>query len=216
MYLPAPFRHDDDQAIFDLIESAPFATVVTPPARAQALEGSAEADMMVSHLPIALRRLGGGRAELRGHLARGNGHWRHFDGLRESLLIFHGPHAYVSPSWYDEPAAPPTWNYVVVHVHGRPRCIDSGAETVELLDELVGRYEQKPLALSATARRALERGIVGFELGFELGVDRVEAKFKLGQNKSPGDRGGTVAALESAGDVERELAAWTRRLTELA
>ncbi len=201
MYVPTPFQAPDREAVLDLIEAAPFATVITP--------GD---ELNVSHVPLSLTRSATGWGTLRGHLARGNPHWRCFEGARESLLIFHGPHAYVSPSWYAEPAAPPTWNYAVAHAYGRPALIEDASRTAALLDELLARYEPEPLALSDPARQALERGIVGFELV----IDRVEAKFKLGQNKSPADRAGAIAALDEQGDVERDLAAWTRRLTNLA
>ena len=201
MYVPTPFQSSDREAILDLIEAAPFATVITT-----------GGEPAVSHVPVSLTRSETGWGTLRGHMARGNPHWRLLDGARQSLLIFHGPHAYVSPSWYEEPAAPPTWNYAVAHAYGRPAILEGGPRTAALLDELLARYEREPLALSEAARRSLERGIVGFELA----IERVEAKFKLGQNKTAADRAGTVAALEKQGDVERDLAAWTRRLTDLS
>lgn len=197
MYVPPPFQAPDRESVLDLIEAAPFATLV-----------SFGAEPWVSHLPLALTRRSGAWGSLAGHVARANPHAERFDGRQQALAVFHGPHAYVSPGWYADPEAPPTWNYAVVHAYGRPRRVDDPARRGGLLDALVARYEEAPLALTGPARRALERAIVAFE--FE--IERVEAKFKLGQNRSPADRAGTLDALERGGEVERELAAWTRRL----
>ena len=93
---------------------------------------------------------------------------------------------------------------------GRPRCFEDPSRTAALLDRLLARFEPDPgrVAIPDAQRRALERAIVGFELP----IERLEAKFKLGQNKSAADRAGTVAVLEQGGELERDLAAWTRRL----
>jgi transcriptional regulator len=209
MYVPEPFNVSDREAVLDLIDAHPFATLITFDVE----------EPIVSHVPVTLARpaLRPDRVDrewgvLRGHVARANPHWRCFDGERETLVIFHGPHAFVSPIAYDEPDAPPTWNYAVVHAYGRPKRIEDPETTTAMLDELIARFEPKPgeLTLSGDRRLALEKGIVGFDLE----IERLEAKFKLGQNKTAADRAGTIAALESRGsDTERDLAAWTRRIT---
>ena len=202
MYVPPAFESPDRSATLDLIEASPFATVVT-----------AGTPLQVSHVPVFLERDpdGQGWGLLEGHLARRNPHWECFDGERETLFLFHGPHAYVSPHSYARNEAPPTWNYAVVHAYGRPTVRQGAEELASHVDALVERFESRPLTLSEPAREGLLRGIVGFEAR----VERVEAKFKLGQNRSAADRRGTVDALERGDSVERELAAWTRRLTAL-
>jgi transcriptional regulator len=221
MYIPEAFSVSEREPVLDLIDAYPFATVVTvvagpdPDADVDAQgdrrEGAEPPRLLVSHVPVTLCRDASGWGTLLGHVARGNPHWQHFDGECESLVIFQGPHAYVSPRWYAEPAAPPTWNYAVVHAYGKPRRIEDPARTAALLEELVARFESSPseLALSGDRRRALQKGIVAFELE----IERVEPKFKLGQNKTAVDRAGTVAVLEGGGDEERALAFWTRRIT---
>ncbi len=201
MYLPAPFRVEDRRAIFDLIASAPFAALVT-----------ADDPFCVSHLPLGLHPGDGGWGCLRGHMARANGHWRRFATERPSLAVFSGPHAYVSPRWYENDDAPPTWNYAVVHVWGRPSAVEDPVAASAILDDLVGRHEEGEIPFSEQTRSALERRIVAFEMP----IERVEAKFKLGQNREPADRSGVVEHLEQGGDVARELAGWTRRLTGLS
>lgn len=198
MYVPEPFRADDRATVLEVIDAYPFAALITP-------EGG---DVMISHVPLLLSRRERGWGVLSGHVSRANPHWRRFDGERGCVAVFLGPHAYVSPSWYAEGPAVPTWNYLVVHAYGRPTLREDPRETSAHLDELVARHEAAgAIDVPESFRRSLEKGIVGFQLE----IERVEAKFKLGQNRSEDDRAGTIRALEQAG--ETELAAWTRRIT---
>jgi len=185
IYTPPTFVAPVGPVISRLIRDYAFATLITP--------GGAES--FISHLPLEFRDTPGPHGTLLGHMARANPHWQHF-GDGGSIAIFQGPHAYVSPSWYAEPAAAvPTWNYAVAHVHGAAELMTE-AETRALLDELVGRYEAgraKPwrLQLEGRSLEAMLRAIVGFRLT----VDRIDAKFKLSQNRSADDRERVIAAL---------------------
>ena len=141
------------------------------------------------------------RNVLLGHMARANPQWQAFDGSGHALAIFHGPHAYVSPSWYAEPAtAVPTWNYAVAHVHGRVELMRDTAETRALLEEMIARYEAgraQPwrLQLEGRALQAMLDAIVGFRLA----VERIDVKLKLSQNRSVADRERVTAALRADG-----------------
>ena len=143
----------------------------------------------ISHLPLLLHASPSRTAALIGHMARANPHWRHFaDGA--TLAMFHGPHAYVSPSWYAEPAKPvPTWNYAVVHVHGRVELVEDRAATLAILHEMVERFEA---GRAAPWRLQLEGArldaMVGAIVAFRLEIERVDAKFKLSQNGTKRDR----------------------------
>src|SRR5208282_6414758 len=156
-----------------------------------------ETEPHVSHVPLQHHADAGKKGVLLGHMARANPHWRHFAD-RTSVAVFHGPHAYVSPSWYADPAnAVPTWNYAVAHVHGRAELMDE-ADTRALLDELVQRYEDgrdKPWHLQLAGRplAAMLEAIVGFRLT----IERIDAKFKLSQNRSGDDRERVIAALRT-------------------
>ncbi len=108
MYIPAAFAVKDEAILFDFIDRHSFATLVS----------TIDDVPFATHLPVLLDRA---RNRLLGHVAYANPHWRCFDGVREVLIIFQGPHAYVSPSWYVETPAVPTWNYAAVHVYGVPR-----------------------------------------------------------------------------------------------
>jgi transcriptional regulator len=196
LYIPATNEERDPERLQAFIEGHPFATLVTP-----AADG-----LRVSHVPLLARRRGT-ELVLAGHLARANPHWRSLaDG--PSTAIFHGPHAYVSPTWYETAPAVPTWNYAVVHVTGPARLDDDPAAAEAHVAALTSRFEAGPGAWSPASvpedfRRHLARAIVAFELR----AQHVEGKLKLGQNRSAEDRRGVIAALErDGGDAGRELA----------
>jgi transcriptional regulator len=149
-------------------------------------------------------------------MARANPHWQRF-GDAASVAIFHGPHAYVSPSWYEQPAtAVPTWNYAVAHVHGRVELMRDAAETRSLLEEMIQRYEgDRPqpwrLQLEGRPLQALLDAIVGFRLV----IARIDAKLKLSQNRSETDRERVIAALRSEGYADASATAeWMERYAQ--
>jgi len=200
VYIPRPFALREPAQVLRLIAEYPFATLVTP--------GGSEPH--VSHLPLQFVADRGPQGTLLGHMARANPHWQHL-GDNPSIAVYHGPHAYVSPSWYAEPAtAVPTWNYAVVHVHGAAEIMDDEREKRALLDEMIRRYEgarSKPWRLQLEGR-ALE-AMLGAIVGFKLTVTRIDAKFKLSQNRSPEDRERVIGALRSEGYADASAtAAW--------
>jgi len=123
MYLPKPFREDDPARLHALIRAHGFATLIS----------ERDGEPFASHLPLLLDAERGPRGTLLGHMARANPQWRSFDQGRAALAIFHGPHCYVSPSWYANAPAVPTWNYAAVHAYGRPRVLEDGGEVRALL-----------------------------------------------------------------------------------
>ena len=186
IYTPRAFATDDGAAVAHLIGDFPFATLITP----------GDPEPFVSHVPLQYDASLGPKGALLGHMARANPHWRHF-GAEASIAIFHGPHAYVSPSWYAEPAsAVPTWNYAIAHVHGRVEVMADAAETRALLDAMIRRYEggrAEPWQLQLEGRplAAMLDAIVGFRLT----IERIDGKLKLSQNRSAEDRERVIAAL---------------------
>lgn len=193
IYVPAHFATDDADALARLMRDHPFATVITP----------AGGELHVSHLPLLHVPEGGPHGTLVGHFARANPHWQHA-GDAESLVVFQGPHAYVSPSWYADPASMvPTWNYATVHAHGPIEIVDDDAESRRVLDALVNRFEsgrEEPWALAMPESKLVP--LVGAIVAFRLRIRRLDAKFKLSQNRSREDRGRVIRALEAAGDPE--------------
>jgi transcriptional regulator len=202
IYTPRHFHAADQAAIARLIDEHPFATLITP----------GDAEPLVSHVPLQYHPDAGSKGLLLGHLARANPHGQHLAG-RVSVAVFHGPHAYVSPSWYADPAnAVPTWNYAVAHVHGQGELMDA-TETRALVDELVRRYEggrDKPWHLQLTGRplAAMLEAIVGFRLT----IERIDAKFKFSQNRSAEDRERVSAALRGENYADAQATAeWMDR-----
>jgi len=188
MYLPSPFRVDDFDRLAGFIEAHSFATLISH-------DGTAP---FATHLPLLFDRARGQFGTLVGHVARGNAQWRHFERGGEVLAIFHGPHAYVSPSWYETELAVPTWNYAAVHAYGTPRLLDDAALDAQLR-AMIAKYESGlaapwPGDLPDDYRTKMRQGIVGFEIE----ITRLEGKFKLSQNRSEVDRQNVIAALEAS------------------
>jgi transcriptional regulator len=202
LYVPQHFAADDRHAIVRLIHDYPFATLVTPCAP----------EPMISHVPMLFDAHTDPRGTLSGHFARANPHARTaFDG--DSIAIFHGPHAYVSPSFYGDPAgAVPTWNYAVVHAHGKLELCDDAGHTRAIVDRLIERFEssrQAPWQLGLDPPRLA--AMLGAIVGFRMRVARFDVKFKLSQNRSGDDRLRVAAALATEGYAEADATAeWMR------
>jgi len=202
MYIPESFRIVEEPEIEAFLHSYDFATMVSP----------APETLIATHVPVVVKR-DGPRLVVHGHVAKANAHWKSMDGTIESLVIFHGPHGYVSPRWYSSSPAVPTWNYAVVHAYGRPQAREEPAFIEALLVDLLRRYEGsgsdawriEDLPVDYRSRQL--SGIVGFEMP----VVRLEAKFKLGQNRAAVDRARTIEELERKNSPEASnLAAFMR------
>ncbi|MGO8675928.1 MAG: FMN-binding negative transcriptional regulator [Limisphaerales bacterium] len=193
MYIPPAFRVEDAGKLAAFIRRHSFATLVTH-------DGGAP---VASHLPMLYRPEVGSCGMLVSHMARANPQWRHFAPGREALVVFHGPHSYISPSWYQTVPAVPTWNYAVVHAYGVPAVFSEHERVVSLLRESVSTYETPreqpwPGTLPDDFRDKLIKAIVAFQIP----VTRIEGKFKLGQNRPAADIQGVFEALSRSGDAE--------------
>jgi transcriptional regulator len=197
MYVPDAFRFDDRAALLALAAGHPFATVIT--------HGGGGVE--VSHVPLLVDA---DQGRLRGHLARANPQMAHLAEGREALVIFHGPHAYVSPSVYTEERSVPTWNYVVVHVHGRARPVDEGILR-SILDAMVARFDATGWRLY-TGEEFLRPALDAIA-GFEIDIERIEGKLKLSQNRSAEDQSRVAAWLEQGDASSRAVAALMRART---
>jgi len=188
MYIPAHFHETDLGKLDWLAAHDAFGTLIS----------LNEGAPIATHMPVLYRRTGG-QVTLTGHWARQNPQWPAIEGQR-ALFIFHGPHAYISPRWYANPAANvPTWDYATAHLYGQARLIQDVARIEEVVAALAAHYEAgaaEPWRMSATLpREQLLRGIIGFELV----VDDIQLKFKLNQNHPPANVTGTIAALQAQG-----------------
>jgi len=191
LYVPAPFRVDDPETLRAFIEDNAFGTLVT-----------ASADgIHVSHIPFAVERAPEG-LRLLGHVARANPQANALEKATDVVAIFQGPHAYVSPTWYEHHPAVPTWNYAVAHVRGRLAPLDE-FELRELLGRLSRTYEgDRPNAWRIDkAPGDFIDNLVGAITGFSLAVERVEGKFKLSQNRPGQDAKRVADAFEREGET---------------
>ncbi|MGB3117194.1 MAG: FMN-binding negative transcriptional regulator [Verrucomicrobiales bacterium] len=197
MYSPESFQVDDPATLAAFLRQHSFATIVTH-------DGTAP---HATHMPVLLEAARGAQGTLVSHMARANPQWRHFANGQEVLVIFTGPHAYVSPAWYVTQPAVPTWNYTAVHVYGIPRPVTDQDRFAQLLHDLVENYETGREGrwqgeMPAAFRERLMQGIVGIEIE----ITRIEGKFKLSQNR-PTDAPGIISALAaSSHPMDRDLA----------
>ena len=208
LYVPQAFAVGEREVAERLAREYPFATLVTPAAPEPA----------ISHLPLIFVAGPGSGATLVGHMARANPHWRAAPGV-ESIAIFHGPHAYVSPSWYEKPAqAVPTWSYATAHVHGALELVDDAGEAAAILDELVLRFEgARPEPWRFTMPEPGRSALVAAIVAFRMRVSGIELKLKLSQNRPVADRARVVAAFEREGHADgAAVAAWMRDYSGIA
>jgi transcriptional regulator len=194
MYIPRYYRVTDEKTINQFIRQNSFATLV-----------SCDQQLPVAtHLPLELVDDEHGNHFLNGHLARANKQWRTFEMNDEVLAIFAGPHTYVSARWYDHVNVP-TWNYMVAHVYGRPRLVTNHDELYTMLKQLVDKYESAavtdtPYKLENLPKDFVEKEMKGI-VGFQIKINRIEAKFKLSQNRRQPDYDNVIAELEKSGDA---------------
>ena len=198
MYIPEQFAETDLPTLHEFMRQHSFATLVT----------QQDGAPFASHLPLVLDSSSGTHGALLGHMARNNEQWRDFAAGTEVLVMFHGPHAYVSPAWYEpNPMVVPTWNFMAIHAYGVARVLPE-EELVQTLHQLVDENEKafsSPWGLELT--QAMRERMLGAIVGFEIKLSRIEGKFKLSQNRSAQDRKNVIAQLEQSAHG-KDIAYW--------
>jgi transcriptional regulator len=197
MYLPAHFAESRAEVLHALIHARPFATLVT--------QGTNGPD--ANHLPLHLDANASPHGTLSGHVARSNPLWREAadSGV---LAIFHGPQAYVTPSWYptkrEHGKAVPTWNYVVAHARGRLRVVDDPAWLRRQLELLVDRNEAgfaEPWQVSDAPPDYIDKMLAAI-VGIEIEITELTGKWKISQNQPEANRAGVVGGLRGQQSAE--------------
>ncbi|WP_017726037.1 FMN-binding negative transcriptional regulator [Halalkalibacterium ligniniphilum] len=174
MYIPKAFEESDKQVLADFIKTNSFGILFS-----QEMDGP-----FATHLPFLLEEYKKDNGVLISHMAKANPHWQQLDG-KEVLVVFPGPHAYISASWYHEENTVPTWNYVTAHVTGTVRVIKAKDELVELIEKTVAAYEDPmPAPWKANVQEPFIDGLMNGIVGFEIMVKKIEGKWKLNQNHS--------------------------------
>ena len=204
MYTPKFNQVFDRALLIEAMSAYPFASLF-----GDQLDGHGP---MATHLPLVVKDEGE-HGLLEGHFAKANPHWKSLAG-RETLVVFSGPHSYVSLKLYAEELSVPTWNYVAIHAYGTLELVDDDAGKDALLNGLMSvnepTYAEKWRAMPDGFRRTMLAGIVGFRIP----IARIEGKFKLSQNRPEVDRRKVQAAHASGDRDQRALAAWMERLKQ--
>ena len=187
MYIPKLYREEDREKILEFLKQNKFPALVT-------YDGERP---IATHMPVEVLENRNGSLTILGHMSRANPQWRSF-GEQEVLLIFQGAHTYISPRWYDHVNVP-TWNYMMVHVYGKVRLVE-GEELYTLLSRLVKNHEE-PTAydLESLPQDFVQKEMNGV-VGFAVDVTRVDAGYKLSQNRNDGDHENIIRELQGRAD----------------
>jgi transcriptional regulator len=185
MYIPAAFAEHDLTKLYDFIEQNSFALLVS----------QVDGMPFATHLPLLLERTSGQHGTLIGHMARANPQWQEAGG-QTALAIFSGPHAYISPTWYEAEQVVPTWNYTAVHTYGRIQIIEEENALLEIVQRMVRVYEQAmPRPWSFDSPGTFVGRMLAQIIGFRIEIEKIEGKWKLNQNHPAERRQKVVEAL---------------------
>jgi transcriptional regulator len=200
MYIPKLYREEDREKILDFLRQNGFATLVT-------YDGEKPT---ASHLLMEVFDEGG-EFFVNGHMARANPQWKTLEKNPEALVIFQGPHTYVSPTWYNHVNVP-TWNYQSVHIYGKPRIVSDHDELYELLSKLVKRHEGgSGYRMESLPQDFVEKEMKGVA-AFQVVATRIEANYKLSQNRNDEDHRNIIGQLETRADeMSHEVAEAMKR-----
>jgi transcriptional regulator len=185
MYTPPYHKNENEVELLEFIKQNSFGILVS----------QVERKLWATHLPLILSD-----NKLLGHISRGNKQWRELPDGEEVMVIFQGPHTYISSSWYDHENVP-TWNYEAVHVYGKVR-MQSEEELIDSLRQLTDKYEKQsacPVSVDTMSKKFLHTEIRG-AIGFEIIIDRMEASYKLSQHRDEKNHTNIISELEKRGD----------------
>lgn len=189
MYIPKHYEEKDTEKLVAFMKANSFAVLVN------IVDGSPWG----THLPFVVKEEGG-RIMLYTHMSRVNGQWKAFGSDNEALVIFQGPHAYISPTSYEKQQNVPTWNYIAVHAYGKPEIISEHDKVITLLEDMINNYESSYFnqwkSLSAEYVNNMVKGIVTFQIE----VTRLEGKYKLSQNKTVNEQHNIIGKLKQSDD----------------
>lgn len=190
MYIPEHFRCEERAMALAFMRANPFAILVSTTG-----EGP-----FATHVPVVIREAKD-RLLIRGHVAKANPHWRHLQEQRRCLMIFHGPHAYISPANYDTREVVPTWNYGAVHIYGDAQVYSAPDELQGMLRDLIETFERAYEQQWESLTEAYRQRMLSHIVGFEIAVNKIEAKFKLSQNRTRNEQQHVIDSLSSTSDT---------------
>ncbi len=188
MYIPRHFKIDDPSIAHALIRQHNFALLIN----------CADRELSASHLPFLLDSERGTKGALFAHMSRANPQWRSFESNPSVMVVFQGPHSYISPAWYRDQVTVPTWNYAAAHVYGQLKFIDGDRLAVELRRLIA--YHEAGIGDPWDVRQmdaVFDQDIKGV-VGFEIDIERIECAFKFNQNLSAEDQQSVIRALSAS------------------
>lgn len=203
MYIPRRYEEKDREEIFQFIRENSFGILISV----------TDGVPMGTHIPLLLETDAEGNSVLSGHISKGNGQKQALTEGAKVLVIFPGPHAYISPRWYTQLTVP-TWNYVSVHAYGTVKLLE-GAALWEHLRKLMHNYEQSmphPVAMEEVPEKTLEDNFRGI-IGFEIHIDDLQAAYKLSQNRDAESHHNIIVQLEKGDDTARAVAEEMKKKT---
>jgi transcriptional regulator len=189
LYIPQAHLVEDRKLLHDFMDDFAFVDLITT-----------SPTLRITHLPVLLDRSTGQYGTIHGHISRQNVQAKAFDGTQQAVIVFRGPQGYISPTWYQTRQAVPTWNFAVVHATGRPRPVTEPQALHAFLARLIAKFESYQgtdydfSKLPDSYINGMLSGIIGFQMQIEL----LEGKFKLGQERSEADRQGILKNLQKA------------------
>ncbi len=187
--------------LLEVMQQYSFATLVS----------NCDGAPFATHLPVSVR-MEAGTVRIDSHLARANPHWQALESDPQALVIFHGPHTYISPTLYKSKSRVPTWNYIAVHAGGRA-VVNHGEESkLRVLSTLIAEHEPAYRAQFDTIDQDLRDGLLNAIVAIDITVEKLEGKFKLGQHRLADDKPEMQTRHEQGGENERAIAEWMKRL----
>lgn len=198
MYIPKQYREENRHEILAFLKQNNFPAIVS-------IDGDKP---VATHAPVEVTEDENGAIKIYGHMSRANPQWKTF-AENEILLIFQGAHTYISPRWYNHVNVP-TWNYMMIHVYGMARLVQ-GDELFALLSRLVRNHEtQSQYSLESLPQDFVQKEMKGI-VGFAIDVIRIDAGYKLSQNRNDDDHENIVLELDKRGDENSEQVALAMR-----
>jgi transcriptional regulator len=190
VYIPEHFRVEDHATAIAFMRANPFAILVS----------TTNDGPFATHVPVVIREAAG-QTIIRGHVAKANPHWSYLQEQSHCLIIFHGPHAYVSPKNYATQENVPTWNYAAVHAYGNARTFSETADLLNMLHDLIPTFEAAYAEQWASLSESYRTRMLSHIVGFEIEVAKIETKLKLSQNRTRDEQQHVIDSLSRSSDT---------------
>jgi|SRR3989344_7031532 len=194
MYIPPYYKENDEQKLIEFMQTYNFATLIS----------TNDSNICATHLPFVIEKRGD-KLILVCHMAKANPQWEVFT-QNEVLVIFQGPHAYISPTHYEKQQNVPTWNYIAVHATGKTKIISEASQVIALMEKTINHFEKGFYEQWKSLSPEYVNGMLRAIVGFEIEVTKLEGKFKLSQNKTKNEQQNIVDSLGKSEDtVQNEI-----------